>query len=419
MDMAQIALRQIETPDASLASLIAGERGTDVPARQDATVTFALVETEAAFEALAAEWNQLFQRAARPEHVFQTFAWSWHWCRHYLPKGRRKGPRLAIVTGRIDGRLELLLPLVVVTKAGLRQLAWMGEPVSQYGDIVASPEAIAAGALAPAWAFAVSATRADVAHLRKVRADSIAAPLLASLGSRITAREEAPFIDLSRHKTFAAYEEGISSKGRKNRRRMLRRISEQGSVSFETLSDTEEAGQLTAYAILLKRGWLKQRNQISLAMADHRYTTFFANAAAGGAHPTGCKVALIRSRNETAALQVMLEHKGARFLHISVFASKFEKVGPGGLLLEHTVVDCFKDGMTTFDFLAPKHEYKLEFAHGTVSVDDHALALTALGRAYMATCLGARSRLKAAVEAMPAPLKRGLMSAVALVKKRS
>lgn len=416
MDMAEVALRQSGTENVPLPLVLSGVREIDV--RGDAKLSFALVETLAGFEALEADWNGLFARAARPEHVFQTFAWNWHWCRHYLPREGRAGPRLAIVTGRINGRLELLLPLVVVRKAGLKHLAWMGEPVSQYGDIVVSDRAASLETLTAAWRFAIENTRADLANLRKVRADAVAAPLIASIGAHVTATEEAPYLDLTKHDTFEVFEATLSSKAKKNRRRMLRRLSEQGSVAFETLTASEDAGHLTRYAIILKRGWLKLKNQISLAMMEERYTDFFADAAADRARPTGCKVALIRSRNETAALHVMVEHKAARHLHIAVYASKFEKSGPGSLLLEHAIQEAFKDGITRFDFLAPAHEYKLEFADGVVAVHDHALAITARGRAYTAGYLGMRSRLKAIAEGMPAPLKRALVGAASLVKRK-
>src|SRR5688572_20977277 len=58
-------------------------------------VRFDLVTDPAAFETLEPEWDALFAEAGRPTQVFQTFAWNWHWCRHYLDRPSRSRSQLA------------------------------------------------------------------------------------------------------------------------------------------------------------------------------------------------------------------------------------------------------------------------------------------------------------------------------------
>ena len=413
----ELTLPRSATPDTAAANVIDPRIGA-VPVQALVSTSYSLIDTVEGLQALAPEWNALFAVAGRPEQVFQTFAWNWHWSRHYLACGRFKGgPRPAIVAGRREGRLVLLMPLVVERVAGLRQLAWMGEPVSQYGDVLALPAVADVATLAAAWRFAVAATRADLAKLRKVRADAVVAPLLAHLGAPVTATEEAPYLDFSRASDCATYAATLSAKGRKNRRRNMRRLLERGPVTFEQHAADVEAAQLAGYAVLLKRAWLRTRDQISLAMADDRFLAFFTDVASMPHEQLGCQVLGLRSVNEIGALQIILECKGQRFLHVAVYASKFEKSGVGGLLLEHARSGCCKDGMTRLDLLAPRHEYKMEFADGTVEVRDYAVALTLAGRAYARSYLGVRRRLKAAVENMPAPARRAFASAVALVKR--
>ena len=162
---------------------IAPAAGRDVQPAAPA-VAFALVSERAAFDALEPEWNDLFRRAGRDTQLFQTFNWNWHWANHYLAAAPGDGKRraLAIVTARRNGRLVMLWPLVAERVAGLQVLRWMGEPVSQYGDVLAeaapdTPRDHAAGlaVLVTRWAPMSS-------HLRKVRADATVAPLLRELG---------------------------------------------------------------------------------------------------------------------------------------------------------------------------------------------------------------------------------------------
>ena len=394
----------------------AGGNAEVAPASQGA-LEFSLIDKLPAFEALADRWNALFDRHARPEHVFQSFGWCWHWARHYLARPGRSGPRLAIVAGHRDGRLVLVLPLVSERRAGLKQLSWLGEPVSQYGDFIAAPEASQIESLAAAWAFAVASTGADLANLRKVREDAIAAPLLARLGMTITATEEAPYLCFHRARDVESYRAGVPSKHRqKNRSRQLRRLQERGPVAFEIYTGTKEAATLATYAVLLKRAWLGRRDKISLALADDRFAAFFADVAESAANPVQCDVLVLRSCNEIAAMQIVLENKGIRFLHVAVYAAKFEKTGGGSLLLENSLANCYAGQVRCLDLLPPRHEYKMDFADGVTMIHDHALALSGLGRCYTHGYLGVRRRLKARIEAMPAPARRLLARAVTIAK---
>src|SRR5712692_8458726 len=135
---------------------------------------FAVIADRAGFDALEAEWNALFARAGRPCQIFQTFNWLWHWANHYLDGGTE----LTVVTGRQDGRLAIVWPLVATRVAGVNQLSWMGEPVSQYGDVLVEEGPDTPDWLRRSWAY-VKSLGADIVHLRKVRSDAVISPLLA------------------------------------------------------------------------------------------------------------------------------------------------------------------------------------------------------------------------------------------------
>jgi CelD/BcsL family acetyltransferase involved in cellulose biosynthesis len=153
---------------------------------------FELVRERDAFDALETEWNELFSRAGLGTQVFQTFNWNWHWCNHYLAESKAGTTSLAVVTARRGGRLVLVWPLVKERAAGLTQLTWMGEPVSQYGDVLIENGPDAVALLREAWRFIESEISPDVVRLRKVRDDAAIAPLLAELEGLPTQRLEAP-----------------------------------------------------------------------------------------------------------------------------------------------------------------------------------------------------------------------------------
>jgi CelD/BcsL family acetyltransferase involved in cellulose biosynthesis len=267
---------------------------------------------------------------------------------------------------------------------------------------------VAAGVehLEAAWRFAVTQTGADVANLRRVRDDAIAARLFDRLAAEMTAAEEAPFLELSGDRCFKGWENRRKPRAIKNRRRQERRLAEQGEIRFLALTGTEEASALAAHAVRLKRDTLADKGGISLTLADPRFERFFADVVHGCGRPAGATVLALTSHGTPAALKILIETNDAAFLHVAVFEPRFEKCGVGALLLEHVIGRTIEGGRRKFDLLPPRHNYKLDFADGSIFVRDYAVALSAKGWVYTRGVLRLRSRIKHAIAKMPKPVRR-------------
>jgi CelD/BcsL family acetyltransferase involved in cellulose biosynthesis len=369
----------------------------------------ALISDRASFDALEAEWNDLFRRSGRGSQLFQSFNWNWHWCNHYLDSESQgaDATSLAVVTGRRGGRLVMVWPLMRERAAGLSQLSWMGEPVSQYGDVLIEDGPDAVALLREAWSFIKARLAPDLARLRKVRDDAAVAPLLAELGAVPVLRLEAPYLDLASAKDFAAYETRYSPRSRRNRRRLARRFEERGAMTFERCLEGTRARDLALLAINMKRTWLKERGLVSPALSDARMSRFFADVAEGRSRPAGCQISALTCDGEAAAIEIDLRCKDCTVMHVIVFNLKYEKAGAGVLLLEETIAKSFGNGCRTFDLLAPANGYKLDWADGVAGVTDWALPLSLKGWAFARLYLGlARPALKAALGALPVSLRR-------------
>lgn len=393
------------------------EREAYTTATEAGSIVFELVETRAAFDRLEQEWNELFERAGQDAQLFQQFNWMWHWCNHYLPADGRRGPQLAIVVGRRGGRCVMIWPLVVERRHLLRQLSWMGEPVGQYGDVLIEGEpAERQACLADGWRFICARLRPDVMHLRKVRHDARVRPLLTALAAIESNRQEAPYLDFAGAGDFTAYEERFSAKSRKNRRRLLRRMAERDSVAFEHHREGEVARDLARLSIILKRAWLRDRGLLSPALSDDRALAFFGDVAHGRGRPTGCHVSTLRAGGEPAAIEVGFQCRSRLALHVIVYSLKFEKSGAGSLLLEDTFRRGFELGIGTCDLLAPKADYKMDWADASTAVDDYTVPVTMPGRLYARAYLGyARERMKRLYAGLPPVVRRALMAALVAV----
>ena len=384
-------------------------RGT-LPAAHDVCLTtdlaLALITTRIGFDNLEADWNALFARAGRSAHVFQTFNWNWHWANHFLAEPRT-ATTLAVITGRRDGELVMVWPLVMERRTGLRTLAWMGEPVSQYGDVLMVECAESLDMLRAAWRFGVATLKPDLARLNKTRADSVISPLLAELGAISTQQLEAPFLDLGSALTFKAYEERYSIKDRKNRQRLARRLNNHGAVSYITLVEGADAAKLVRTAIEIKRIWLKDEGLISPALADARTLAFFEAAAADAVRPTQIRVAAVICDTAVAAVEIAFLCQDRAAIHIMAYDRAFEKTAAGLLLLERMIATSLEQGVKVYDLMAPGDGYKKDWADGVVRVDDFAMPLTIRGRVFAHGFLAfARPRLKAAIARIPLSTRR-------------
>ncbi len=250
------------------------------PGRAAEPCSFEIITTRAGFDALAADWNTLFDRAGRGEQAFQTFNWNWHWCNHYLREGR--GQQLAVVTGRRAGRLVMVWPLVTQRVAGLVQLSWMGDPVSQYCDVLMDSGTEPLPQLRAAWANIIASIKPDLVWLPRVREDAAIAPLIAELGAFCAQRRTA---------MFARREDADTATPSRNRRRsMAKNLAKLGSVAFVQQAGNAAASALALETIAWKRAQLQERGLISPALADPRFDAFFADVAGDAGRPAGCRV---------------------------------------------------------------------------------------------------------------------------------
>lgn len=391
------------------------QTATLVPRLAEAA-TFELIEDRAAFDALEADWTDLFDRAGQSHQLFLSFNWLWHWCNHYLRADGQKGPRLSIVVARRSGRAVMIWPLVSERAHGLTTLSWMGEPVSQYGDVLVDREENVSALLAEGWEFIRTNIRPDLLRLRKVRADAVIAPFLAATAGLVTETLDAPYLDLASAPDFATYEQRYSSKAKRNRKRLRRLLDEQGKVTFEEVTGGLEARTLIAKTVELKRQWLVSRGLVSKALAEERFEKFFSDIAGAEQRPDDCRVAVLKLDDRPLAMTVGLRCRERIAQHIIVFDLEYQKSGVGVLILEQSLRNAFAAGAGCYDLMAPGDAYKMDWADATVQVRDWALPLSLAGRLYARHYLGTiRTGLKRAIAAMPTDFRKQMSGMITRV----
>ena len=368
---------------------------------------YAIIESRTGFDALAAEWDALFQRAGRGTQLFQSHGWCWHWCNHYLRSANGR-TSLAIVTGRQKGRLALVWPMVATRRLGVVQLTSMGDPVSQYSDALVEPSTHVLHQLEEAWQHLLDAVKPDLVWLAHVRADAAIAPIMPRLGCLVAQREKAPFVDLASASDIEALLRRQSVQLRKKHRAAVRRLAKAGPVTFADLADGgTEAGELAAAAIDMKRGQLSERGILSPTFTDARLRRFFTDAAHGRGHQTGARVLALDSNGERAAADILVACKDCIATHVIAYDPRFAKDSVGWQLLYHAIGKAYAEGYRTFDLMAPADDYKLRWADGCVDVIDWVLPVTRKGAIFARLYpMLARPLLKRIARSMPQELRR-------------
>ena len=95
----------------------------------------------------------------------------------------------------------MVWPLVCERVRGITQTFWMGDPVSQYGDVLIDADVDALPAMRAALDFLRARTNSDLPRLRRVRSDSNVAPLMGANDAQVADRRLAPDMDLTTAKT--------------------------------------------------------------------------------------------------------------------------------------------------------------------------------------------------------------------------
>ncbi len=375
-------------------------------------VRFAIARSFSEFEALESDWKKLFEHSHDNDQPFQSFNWNWHWCRNYLcPDDQDKN--LRIVTLWENEELVMLWPMQVKTILGRKHLHFIGDPVSQYNDVLLDRRADRKRLLQVGWHFIQKNLGIDLAVLRKVKNDAILYPLLEELNAQRTNIEQGLYIDFRDYEDNADYQQRFKAKERKNRNRKLRRLQQQGEVRTVCLTESQETGQLARRAIQMKQEWLQKKNLLSRAFQDNRIENFFADVTSSTDRNINTVLSVLYVGDKEAAITISFGAKSYRAMHINVIDLQFEKDSPGVTLLENTIRHAMEKGDDILDFLAPADPYKKIWCNQTNHIEDFSIATNLAGRIYTTIVLKwVRQGGKNIVTSLPTNMRHHINKAI-------
>ena len=389
-----------------LAPLEENLKGTKAAAAP--AISCSVVSSVERLAALGAEWQTLEQSAAANHQFFQTFAWCMHWVR--AAKELRRDAGLRVITVRDAGRLVLVWPLCMDKGRFGTTATWLGEPLTQYGDVLVEDGPQRSRWIDAAWSTALALEGVDVLWLRRVRADAAIRPLLAAAARQLPEMTEALAMTMATASTWADVQARFKPKLVKNRRRHRKRICERGDLQFIVAEHSTRALDLAKQAITFKRAWIRDRGLAFDPFKDAVYREALWRMARGAEPKVACRVFAHELDGEPTAIDIAFTFKGRHYAHIAAMNLAYEAFGPGGLLTQDIMQSAFEHGEHCYDLMAPHAAYKEEWTDTRTAVYAYAQPLTFKGWLLVAVYFGGlRPKLKALVNRMPSRLRRMLL----------
>jgi CelD/BcsL family acetyltransferase involved in cellulose biosynthesis len=326
------------------------------------------VEIHSQFDAISAEWDAL---AARLQAVpWDRPGWisAWH-----ASFGRGEPRVLALRRG---DSLAGVLPLEAV-RGALRSPTNYHTP--SFAGVFADDGA--------AFRLAEVALAETRRHLRFSLLDS-ASPLVRAIGE-LTAQpgavmhsrvmDRAPYLALP--ESPERFEAALTAKRRSGLRRLRRRLTELGEVSFEVCTGEERLDERLSEGFAMERsGW---KGEHGTAITSQAATRNFYRAIAGWLAQRGwLRLAFLRLSGRTIAFDLAVEIDGVHYLVKTGYDEGLRPLAPGMVLRHEMILRCIRGGCRSYELLGSDMPWKrvwTQTLHDRLQL--HAFPATVSGRA--------------------------------------
>lgn len=365
-----------------------------------------VLSSAAAIAEMETAWRALEERVSSTR-IFQTHGWCLQWARNVEALGISCW-QIRVVTVLSGGRLVLVWPLAIARGKLLKTARWLGEPLTQYGDVLAEDTPNTQAWIEQAWQAICSWSDVDLVWLRKVRADACVAPFLDSRRNIVQGEPEVALaIDLKPFDDWAALDETYKAKTRKNRKRFRRRLTELGLGPLEFHMPGPKAHELLEAAISFKESWLEKRGAMSNPFRDPLFRNTLCAMVRGDGPDVGCQVFALRVGDTPVAIEIGFNWHGRYVAHVAALNPDYDKYGPGNVLTEDIVAWLIERDDAYFDLMSPGDDYKRSWTNTETPISSFAQPLSLIGSFYVRQHLARlRPGLKHLHERLPIGIRR-------------
>jgi len=349
--------------------------------------------------AVEEEWTRLWREC--DALIFQSHSWISAWWKTV------KDPKeiaLRIGLAWNGDRLVAIIPMAITRRKRLAFLEWAAAAHSDYGDILCAPECPDA-ALDRLWDGICKAGGFDLAFINRLSPDAVARRVFkpgktAGVRLRLNHRQEISSRIAGDWQSGAAWLASRSRKARKNHRRCIKLLEEQGTMQVRLLGPDEPLEPVIDRLAVLKRKWLEMRGRSS-DLFDEGTAPLKALvdvlADAGILH-----VFAIELDGVIAAISINFVQHDTMMAWVTTYDPDFARASPGMVLIFEYVQWSFDHGLGMVDLLCGGEAFKDRLATHTVTLQTLIGARTVKGSLALLAD-GIRQKLQKKREEKTAP----------------
>lgn len=342
-----------------------------------------IITTEAGVTALADEWRELYARASRtPFSDFDLFSVWWQ-----VIGKMSAARRLHIVTGRIDGKLVAVLPLIVMHQKGLRILQAAGYKAYNCCDMLAEnrDQAVAL------WQAARCSRYYDFADIRDVGSDSMCGDVLASFARR---RDKTPSFYLKiKWSTGKEWISSLISHTRGNFNRCMRRLEEKGPLRFQTYEGGPLPMAIIDGMVKLKVAWSaerKARGVFEYAEVPEYYRQLIKTMAQKGS----LFLSWLQCGDDVVAYNQGYIHQGVLHMAFWTHDPAYARHSPGNVVLINSLCWAIDHGLRGVDLRQGESQLKRKYSNEKHHCAEFTFCGSLRGRLIEAAYMAARTIMR-------------------------
>lgn len=316
------------------------------------------------FQRLKPEWDALLEESGQ-NNLFLDF--NWLFCRwHFL----EQQSSLFIIITRDKGRLVGIAPFMILKKGRLPRLAFIGEGISDYEDVIATGDIKKREEIILSIFTVIEKSKLwNIFQLKGIQEDSPNLPIFKKLCAEYrkkinifihSHRDGAPYIKIN--EKWESYCGRLRKKIIADSKRQKNRLEKDfPGIRFEHISDASQAqnclGELAKFHRLIR----KKKNNHSIFDED-KNLNFFRELAVMMLKSGKFIFSVLRTEKQLAALHMGFADKDIFYYYIPAYNPEFGRYSIGRLLLIELMKYVFEHNFQRFDFMLGQEDYKQEWA---------------------------------------------------------
>lgn len=336
-------------------------------------VKYVHILEESALVALQPQWRGLCERA-NSRHYNQSFNWV---LSGWSKVASKRGRELAVVAGYSDDELVFIWPLSITSSGFTREVQWLGPETSEYREVLVDDNVDAAECVDGALAFLRRQLAVDLVVSPYVREESKLHQALAEVSYDDLG--VAPYVDLTEWDDWDAYFASRSKSFRSENRRSLKKLEKQGEVTFHVIEDIDEAHELIAWIMQLKRDWTARMGIVNRWFDGDSYESFL-QMLANDALPRPLLITVLKLDGKTVAAALSFLYQGKIESYFGVYDIELSKFAPGRVLDYLQMQWAFEQKIKVFDFRLGSEAYKYKWINKEMRYFDYLIPLSYKGR---------------------------------------